>query len=125
MLHQERNILWPLAQWRNGNRKHVQAVVKIAAKLLFQNHLFQIAVCGSHDAHIHFFGSCAAQPLEFPLLQDAQKLRLQFEGDVANFIEKQRTLVRQFEPPDFLSNSAGEGAALVAKKLDSRANRWE
>ena len=31
--HQQRNVLRPFAQWRNPNRKNIQAVVEVAAKL--------------------------------------------------------------------------------------------
>ena len=33
--HQQRNVFRPFAQWRNADRKNVQAIVEIGSKLLF------------------------------------------------------------------------------------------
>src|SRR5690348_3063275 len=70
-----------------------------------------------YDPDIHVLGPRAAQPLELPLLQDAQELRLQLQRNIANFIQKQRSLIRQLDPANLLSDGAGKGAALVAKQF--------
>ena len=70
-----------------------------------------------HHSNVNFLRPRAAQPLEFPLLQNAQEFRLQLQRDIADFIQKQRTLVCQLEPANLLSDRTGEGAALVAKKF--------
>ena len=61
------------------------------------------------------FSSAAA--LEGLLLQDAQQLRLQLERHIADFVEKQRALMRQFEPSNLLRQRARECALLVAEPL--------
>ena len=97
--------------------KNIQPVVEVAAKLFFPDHLFQIAMSRGHNPNVNFLRSRTAQPLEFSLLQDAKKFRLQLQRDIANFIQKQRTLVCQLKPANLLSDRTGEGAALVAKQF--------
>src|SRR5258707_5941415 len=36
-MHQHGNIFGPLTQWRYVNRKYIQTIIKIAAKLLFSH----------------------------------------------------------------------------------------
>ena len=72
---------------------------------------------GGDDAHIHFLGRIAAQALELLLLQNAQQLGLELQRDVADFVEEQRALVRQFEAPNLARDGAGERASFVAEEF--------
>src|SRR5580704_16709949 len=117
MPHEQRDVFRALAQRGNGNRKDVQPVVEVAPKFFRHHHLFQVAMSRGYDSSIHVLGPSTAQPLELPLLQDAQELRLQLERNVADFIQKQRSLVRQLNPPNLLSDCTREGAAFVAKQF--------
>ena len=58
-------------------------------------------------------GLCPAQPLEFLILQDPQQLGLQFQWNIANLVEKERTLVRQLHPADLLRNRSRKRAFLM------------
>ena len=51
-------------------------------------------------------GAVAAQPLELPLLQNAQQLGLQLQRNIADLVQEQRAVVRQFEAPDLLRDGA-------------------
>lgn len=53
-----------------------------------------------------------AQSLKFLLLQDSQELGLQFGRYIADLIQEQRSLVRQFES----SNLLGYGAGVLSSK---------
>jgi hypothetical protein len=53
------------------------------------------------QAHIHADGSRATKALESLFLQCAQKFRLQVEADVANLVEKQRTVSASSNRPRF------------------------
>src|SRR5215468_8804913 len=47
IVDQQRNVLAPLAKWRNLNRKNIQSVEKVLAELVVADHVLQIAVrCG-------------------------------------------------------------------------------
>ena len=42
---------------------------------------------------------------------------MKFQRNIADFVQKQRSLVGQFQPPNFLRDRASKGAAFVAKEL--------
>jgi len=50
-------------------------------------------------------------------LRRAQELRLDFHRHVAHFIQKQRALVGQLQPPHLLSNRAGKDSFLMAEQF--------
>lgn len=75
-LHQQGNILRPLAQGRQVDREDVQPIVEIAAKLAIGDHLLKIAVGGGDQAHVGMNQLIAAETLELLLLQYAQQFRL-------------------------------------------------
>jgi hypothetical protein len=95
----------------------VEAVIEIAAELLRRHTLGQIAIRGGDQAHIHPDGPNSTQPLKLLVLQRAQQFRLQFQRNIAYFIQEERTFIGQFQASDFLADGSGEGAFLVAKKL--------
>jgi len=72
--------------------------------------------CG-HNPDVDLLRLRTSQVLEFPLLQNAQQLRLQLQGDIADFTEKQRTAVGQLQPAGLLCDRAGEGTPLVPKQF--------
>ena len=117
MSHEKWNVLRALAEWRDGNGKDVQAVVKIAAKLIFRNHLLKITARCRHHSNVHPKGLRAAQSFEFLFLQYAEQFGLQLWRNVSHLIEKKRAVVRQLEAPDSLSDGAGKGTFLVTKQL--------
>src|ERR1700682_1211650 len=55
---------------------------------------------GCQNTHINFYSLCPADALESPLLQHAKQLRLHAQGQVANFIQKDRTAVGKFHLAD-------------------------
>src|SRR5580692_490432 len=117
MLHQQRNILRTLPQGRNVDRKHIQAIVEIAAKLLLQYHSFQVTMCCGHNAHVNFLRPRASQAFEFTLLQGAKELWLQLERDIADFIQEQRALMGYLKPADLLRDGAGERSPFMAEQF--------
>ena len=126
MLHQQRNVFPPLPQRRHSNRKHVQPVVQIAAKLLLAHLIHQFAIGRRNQTKIHFQRLNSAQPLEFRILQNPQQFRLQLQRDLSYLIQEERALVRQFEPANLPAHRPGEGAFLIAKQLafqQARRNR--
>jgi hypothetical protein len=67
--------------------------------------------------HVHLHGLVAAEPFEFPFLQNAQKFGLQIETDVSNLVQKQAALLSQFDPAALLRQSAGKSSLFVSEKL--------
>src|SRR5262249_23594123 len=66
--HQKRYVLWTLPQRGNPDRKHVQAVIQVAAKLPIYDHLLQVAVGGGDQPNVDGFGVAISQALKFPFL---------------------------------------------------------
>ena len=97
--------------------KDIQSIVEVAAKLLLQNHSFQVAMGRCHNTHVDFLRPRASEALEFPLLQDTKKLWLQLERDIADFIQEQRTLMCQLDPADLLRDRAGERSPFMPKQF--------
>ena len=60
MIHQWRNVLGTLPQWRDHDGENIQPKPEIFPKLPLVNHLFKVAVCGADNAHIHRKGLGAA-----------------------------------------------------------------
>jgi hypothetical protein len=81
------------------------------------DHVREVAIGRCHQTHIHADCPRAPEALEFLLLQSAEQLRLEFERDVADFVEKQGPAIREFETANPLRNRAGESALLVTKQF--------
>jgi hypothetical protein len=79
--------------------------------------LLEVAVRGCENSDVHLDRAVAANAFEFPFLQDAQKLRLQLQRNLAYFVEQDRPVVRNLEPTLALFSSSGERTALVAEKF--------
>ncbi len=112
-----RNVFPSIAQRRHRDRKNIQPIVQVAAKLLRLNHRLQILVCRSNQAHVDSDGLGAAQPLELLLLQNSEQFRLQLQWNFSNLIKKNRAFVGQFKSPGFLHDGPGEGPSLMPKQF--------
>ena len=99
------------------DRKHIQAVVEVAAKFALPYHLRQISVCCRHQPNVHLMSPIAAQTFELLFLQYAQELRLQCRRNIAHLVQEERAFVGQFETAYLLCDRPGERASLVAKQL--------
>jgi hypothetical protein len=117
MFHQRSNVFDSLTQGRQRDRKYVQAIVKIAAKLITFYHSFEVPVSCRDNPHINAMGLSTSETFEFLLLQNTQELGLQREGYVAKFVKKESTFVRQFKAANFFRDGARKSASLMAKEL--------
>ena len=117
MTNQQRNVVATLAQRRQQDREHVQAIEKVAAKLAVGDHLRQVSIRCRHQPHIHTHRARASQAFEFLLLESSEQLRLEFERNVTDFVEEQRAAIGQLEAADSLRDRPGEGALLVTEQF--------
>ena len=104
--HQQRNVFRTLAQRRDADRKHVEAVVQIGAELLFADQSFEIAIGGRDQASVGTQGSRRTQALEFALLQNAQQLRLEIERYFADLVQEHGAAIGQLKAPNTLRDRA-------------------
>ena len=77
----------------------VEPVEQVLAELALLDLLLQVLVRRGDHADVHLDALVAADPLELPLLEDAEQLGLHGRRDVADLVEEDRPLVGQLEPP--------------------------
>ena len=117
VLGKRSDIARPIAQRRDHDRKHREAVVEIFAKRLLFDHAGQMAVRGGHDSHVHFDRPLSADANQLGLLDHAQQADLRRECELADFVEEQRAAVGLLEPALAPGHRTGEGALLVAEQF--------
>ena len=103
-------------RWKRHG-KHIEPVIQVHSELFFGDQSGEILIGCSHHTHIDAMGMRAAQPFELLLLQNPQQLRLQFERNIANFIQKYRAAVCGLETAYLLRHGACEGALFVTEEL--------
>ena len=99
VVREQRDVLGSLAQRRQLDRHHTQPVEEILAQNPLVHCVLRIAIRGRHEAHVH---RCvlllAAHTSHHAILDNAKQLCLQFERNIANFIQKDGAAVRGLEP---------------------------
>ena len=113
---EERDVLGTFAQRGYPDRDHVQSIEQVGAKGALLNHLLEILVGRGDHSHIdRCRAAAAAQSLNLTLLEHPEQFGLQFQREVADFVEEQRAAVRGLKSPDGLRDSARECASLVTE----------
>src|SRR5262249_19328645 len=97
IINQHRNIFFSFPQRRKLNRKYIETIEKIAAKDACCSRVLKITVGRGDHSNIGPNEPISADTLEFALLQNAQQSNLCFSRDLSNFIQKNRTPIRQFK----------------------------
>ena len=110
VLDQQRNVFAPVAQRRQIDVDDVEPVVEILAEFLFLHHLAQVRIGGRENPHVDLHDFVRAERREFLLLNHAQQLRLRLRPDGADFVEKDRAFVGDFECAFLVVDGAGERA---------------
>src|SRR4029077_12431726 len=106
--HQGRNVLFALAKSRNGHRKNIKPIIKVAAELTISDHLCQISISGGYKTQIHVYGLAFAETFKMPVLQDAEQFGLKFQGQFADFVEKQSSAICHLNTARLTVNCACE-----------------
>ena len=94
-----------------------QAIEEIRAEALLPDRLGEVAIGGGDQPDVGLDRLRGADPLELPLLQDAQQLHLELERQLADLVEEERSAVGQLEAAAASPVGAGEGTLLVAEEL--------
>jgi hypothetical protein len=110
---QQRYVFAALPQWWNIQGKNVQPIIEVGAKFALFHHRLQVPVRSGYESDVGPDGPIAPNALEFLVLDGAEQLRLEFERHFADLVEKERSLMCQFEASDLLRHRSGEGALLV------------
>src|SRR3954466_14966776 len=114
---QDGDVLAALAQRRQHQRQHVEAVVQVLAEIALGDHLLEIFLGPGNHAHVDVDRLAAADALDRPVLDRAQQLHLHRQRYIVDVVEEQRAALGHFEAAWLVFNRAGERAALVAEEL--------
>ena len=114
---QRGNIFGTLAQRRNAQLELAQAVKKIFAEAPFVHRQFKILIGSGNYSHINCDFSVPAQTVIWRAVQHAQQFHLDLRLQFANFVQKNRALVRQFEQTGLRAIGAAEGSLFVAEQF--------
>ena len=114
---QQRDVLGPVAERRQVDPDHVQAVEEVGAEPAHLDLVLQPLVARGDDPDVDLDRLGPADPLERARLEHAEQLRLHRRRDVADLVEEQGAAVGELEPPFLAPIGAGERAPLVAEQL--------
>src|SRR5262249_23004704 len=106
----------PLAERRQRDLDDPEPVVEVLTELAVGDALAETGVGRGEHPHVDRHAAASADPLDLPLLQDAQELRLQRERHVADLVEKERAALSGLEAPGARLDAGGH-AALDAEEL--------
>ena len=98
------------------NRHDVKAIVEIFTEPPFLDGTLQIAVRGGYNPDINGNRRNSAHPLELALLEKPQELGLQFLGNIADFVEKDRAAMGQFDLARLAPVRAGKRPLFMAEQ---------
>ena len=97
VLNEDGNVFGVLGQTRDSNFNGVEAIEKIFAKASGEDFGAEIAICGCDEADVDMLYFRRTDPLNFAILNYAEKLGLHGERCFADFIEKYCSLVGVFK----------------------------
>src|ERR1051325_10468770 len=117
MEHQELDVLAPRSQRREPEGGYIEAVEKVEAELVFLGHRIEIAMGRGHDSHVDLDGFDAAEPLELPVLEQSEQLRLEGGAELADFVQEECALVGELDAARLSRDRARKSALLVPKEL--------
>src|SRR5262245_28791615 len=90
------NVVAPLAQRRNPDVEHVQAVIQICPELSPRHRVAQVAIRRGDYADVRSDGARPSESEKLALLQNPQELCLRRRRHFGHFIKKQHTARRKF-----------------------------
>ena len=97
--------------------EHVEPVEEISAEALLHDVGFEVPVGRANDPHIDWDRLGASDTLDLSFLDNAQKLRLCVEGQLANLVEEEGSPLGELEPPHPPLQRTSECSLLVAEEF--------
>ena len=117
ILHQERDVLLPIPERGELDTKHIQPEIEIPPELPHLHQPAKFLVGGGDDPDVHTNRLLPSDPVELPLFQNPQKLRLGGTGHLPDLVQKDGSRLGQLEKPLPGIDGPGEGTLLVAEQL--------
>src|SRR4030095_5658510 len=122
---EQSDIRRSLAQRRDVDRKDVQAVQQIGAKLSVADSVIEVPIRGRDDADTHADRLAAPNWFELLLLKDAQQLHLCVEGKLPDFVQKDGAAIGKLESADSFLDRTGERSSDVPEELALNQSRCD
>src|SRR5215467_551336 len=116
-LHEERDVLGPLAQRRERDGQHIDPIVQILPEGLVTHSLGGVAVGRGHDPNVNLDLRLAPDPANHAVLENAEILHLQSRAHLRDLVEEDGAAVGQLEETRLTLVRAGEGPFFVAEEL--------
>src|SRR5206468_2412070 len=111
------HILESLAQRRQRDAKHVDAVEQILPDPARTDQLVQISIRGHENARVDRHRANATDPPELATVENLQELRLHLRTHLGELIEEQGAAVSELKEPWLFGHGARKRASLVPKEL--------
>ena len=117
MRRERRYIFLPLPQRRELHGKNAEPVIEVLTKATIGDLLTEVTIGGGHDTDVNLTRGILANPFELSFLEYSKQLRLMYQRDLADFVEKKGPAVGMLKSSDTVTQRAGEGALGMAEKL--------
>src|SRR6516165_6813341 len=117
MCGQKSYISFAFPERRNLQRKDIETVIEVFAKVTRAYVFLQISIGGCDDTHIRLPGSVLAYTFITLLLQHTQQLALELQRDLTNFVQEEGSTSSDFETAGSILDRPGERALGVPKKF--------
>src|SRR6266508_1513744 len=117
MIHQDRNVFSPLPKREHIDGHHLEPIVQVLPEGLVADGLLKIRVRRGNDPYVNSDSPAPPDPLDLPLLEHAQELRLELRLEGGNLIQKEGATLGQLELSQPPLVRTGEGPPFVAEQL--------
>ncbi|KJU83929.1 hypothetical protein MBAV_003878 [Candidatus Magnetobacterium bavaricum] len=117
MFHQHGKVVFPLPQWRQKDRDHVEAVEEVLAKIAVFGCDLKVFIRSGQYPDVNLEGLCTANPLKLALLDNPQQFDLEGWVQFPDLIQQDGPAVGQFKAALARIDCTGKGASFVPKQL--------
>ena len=117
VMREQRRVAVARGEARDADDDLGEAVEQILAETTGGDHLVEVLVRRADDADVDGDRLAPADPLDDALLEEAQQLDLEGEGDVADLVEEQRPALGELDLALGRLDRAGVRALLIAEQL--------
>src|SRR5262245_50781361 len=117
MFGEQENIVATLAQRREYDADHIEAIVQILAKAARTDQVFGSLVRRGDDTHIDPARFTCAESIDLSFLQHTQQFGLQQQRHVTDLVQKQGAAMGEFELARSRLSGSRERATLITEQL--------
>src|SRR6185503_7924947 len=117
VLRKELDVSVPIAQRRQDDREHVEAVEEVFAELPVLDGLLRRAIARRDHAHVDRDRLVAADPDQRAGLEHAKELNLELDRHLGDFVQEERPLGCALEVAAVHLRRAREAPLLMAEEL--------